>query len=446
MNNQKWPVSTFSPTMVRRGAEVALLTVTAILASACAVESPGAEKPESLGEAQQASVTCTTLQRGTFGSVQDALIAVDTANPTPANTNFGASASLTTGASGTATRQGLVQWDMTAIQGPYTVSGATATLYVNLYGGVPVDAHQVTAAWQESSVTYNSFGEAFLPAVAATFPATPYISINPNGSISSLPEATSTDLTAIATGWADGTVANDGIILERAPGASTVFGSSESTVVAYRPALQVCYACTSPVGWWKGEDNLLDSSGNNNNGLSGVLNGATPVGFAPGEVGSAFALNGTSYVDVPNEPDLEITGPITMDAWIFANAPGGRIIEKITAGGSDGYLLDTSPDRLRIIIGDTALEADVPLPTGVWVHAAGTWDGATARLYMNGALVGSTAAGPLPSTAQDLRVGGDSNGQNRFDGLIDEAALYNVALPQPQIQAIFAAGAQGRCF
>jgi hypothetical protein len=233
-------------------------------------------------------------------------------------------------------------------------------------------------------------------------------------------------------------------------------GSSDGTCDGGCAAGDTCQngACVSacagdlppPVGWWQGADNMLDSSGDDNNGSSGTLNGATPVGYAPGEVGTAFALDGTSYVDVPNAPSLDITGPVTMAAWIFADATPGRIIDKITAGGTDGYMLDTYPDRLRIIIGVNVLEANVPLPLGEWIHAAGTWDGATANLYMNGALVGSSSApGPLPNNTNDLRLGGDTNGHNLFDGLIDDAILYDVALSAAQMQEIYAAGSAGMC-
>lgn len=193
------------------------------------------------------------------------------------------------------------------------------------------------------------------------------------------------------------------------------------------------------MGWWRADCNSLDTSGKDNHGVSGVQNGATPVSYAPGEVGNAFALNGTSYVQVPNAPTLRITTAITLHAWIFANSLGGRIIDKISVGGGDGYLLDTFSGHLRLIIGNTILFSNSTLPTGTFVHVAGTWDGATGRVYVNGVLDGSKPMGPLPNNTLDLRIGADSNGTNRFNGLIDEANVLNRALSAAQI-AVIAAG------
>lgn len=204
-------------------------------------------------------------------------------------------------------------------------------------------------------------------------------------------------------------------------------------------------ACLGPVGWWKGDGDLLDAE-STSDGFSGTQSGAVPVGFAPGHASTAFALNGQSYVEVPDAPGLHITAAITLEAWIFAGSLGGRIIDKITAGGVDGYLLDTNAGTLRLIIGNTWLTAPGSLPTGVWVHVASTWDGTTGNLYVDGVLVKSaTLAAPLPSNTRALRLGADSNGNNRFDGLIDEAAVYDVALDPGQIATIAAASAPGPC-
>ncbi|MGH7633356.1 MAG: LamG-like jellyroll fold domain-containing protein, partial [Gemmatimonadaceae bacterium] len=67
-----------------------------------------------------------------------------------------------------------------------------------------------------------------------------------------------------------------------------------------------------------------------------------------------------------------------------------------------------------------------------------TWDGTTGRVYINGVLDGSGPINSLPNNTLDLRIGADSNGNDRFNGLIDEAAVHNVALSAAQIAAIVA--------
>src|SRR5205085_4364095 len=98
-------------------------------------------------------------------------------------------------------------------------------------------------------------------------------------------------------------------------------------------------------------------------------------------------LNGTNaYVQAPSSPSLAITSQITLDAWIKPTALGGRIIDKVQAGGSDGWLLDTFSGRVRLIIDGQALTGSTPLPIGVFTHVAGTYDGATMKVYVNGVL------------------------------------------------------------
>jgi hypothetical protein len=174
---------------------------------------------------------CVTIERGLFGDVADALINSGTGTDGSQDASYGSSNSLTASVSPSGQRQALLRFDLSSIPGGATISSATATLDVLLYGGAPVRAHRATAPWSESTVTWASFAEAYLPQVEAIFPAV-------NGS---LPGGTPTtaDLTAIVQAWVSGAAPNDGLLLERDLG-STVFASSEY-LQASRPKLDVCY-------------------------------------------------------------------------------------------------------------------------------------------------------------------------------------------------------------
>ncbi len=198
------------------------------------------------------------------------------------------------------------------------------------------------------------------------------------------------------------------------------------------------------VSWWTGDGVLTDHVGAND-GISGSQKSATPVTFDAGYVGQAFALDGGSYVQVPNAPSLQLTSSITMEARVHSPSFGGRIIDKITAGGADGYMLDTFQSKLRIIIGTAVVSSPTTLPLNTWVHVAGTWDGTTARVYVNGAEVASVPAASLPNNTLALRIGSDNTGATRFAGSVDEVAIYNRALSAAEIAAIVARGPAGRC-
>src|SRR5215510_4652587 len=76
------------------------------------------------------------------------------------------------------------------------------------------------------------------------------------------------------------------------------------------------------------------------------------------------------------------------------------------------------------------------LPLNAYSHLAGTFDGSSLKLYVNGVLVGTrTFTGPMPIGTGPRRIGGHSLGQQFFKGTIDEVRIFNRALSQAEIQA-----------
>ncbi|MBK9374161.1 MAG: LamG domain-containing protein [Holophagales bacterium] len=210
-------------------------------------------------------------------------------------------------------------------------------------------------------------------------------------------------------------------------------------------ALAQVPACTPPppgmVAWWPGDGNASDIAGVHH---GSVVGGVT---YAAGRVGQAFRLDGsTGWVQVPDSAALSVTGQITIDAWINPATTGGRVVDKITAGGADGYLLDTHGGVVRLIVDGQSVSGATTLPTGAWSHVAGVYDGAEMRVYLNGTLdgsLGTTVA--IPVNALSVRIGAASDGGSLFNGLIDEVEVFGRALSQPEIQAIVAAGSAGKC-
>ena len=75
-------------------------------------------------------------------------------------------------------------------------------------------------------------------------------------------------------------------------------------------------------------------------------------------------------------------------------------------------------------------------------HVAATYDGTMIRLYIDGSLVASTAAtGGLSPGVTDLTIGRPDYPDARWQGLIDELAIYPTALPPARIVEHHTAGA-----
>jgi hypothetical protein len=181
----------------------------------------------------------------------------------------------------------------------------------------------------------------------------------------------------------------------------------------------------------QGNDNTLDSSPNGNNGAWV----GTPS-YAPAVVGDGFNLTGSNYVSVPAGAGLNIppSTPIKLSAYVDPTnglaLASERIIDKITAGGSDGYLLDIINDHFRVILGSTALTGTFLVPLNVFTQVSVIFSNTTLSLFENGTLDVSTNVGSWVDGGSNLRIGADSNGQNTFVGVIDQASLATLS-PEP---------------
>jgi hypothetical protein len=78
---------------------------------------------------------------------------------------------------------------------------------------------------------------------------------------------------------------------------------------------------------------------------------------------------------------------------------------------------------------------------------AWTYDQSAMKLYFNGIPVATNVIGPHPiiTSSSNLRISGDDNLHVYFDGLIDEPSVYNRALSDGEIAAIYNAGSAGKC-
>lgn len=187
-----------------------------------------------------------------------------------------------------------------------------------------------------------------------------------------------------------------------------------------------------------------DASGS---GLAGTLKGASWT--AAGRHAGALSFNGsTSYVDLGNPSALQLTGSMTVSAWVYPTAhPGddGQIVAKSDGGG---WQFKTSPDT-----GVRTFGFGVTGPSGfvqrysqsvyslyTWYHVTGVFNASarTLDIYINGVLNNGVLNGSVPSAQANSSVNvniGRRTGGYLFAGTIDEVRIYNRALTAAQIQA-----------
>ena len=189
---------------------------------------------------------------------------------------------------------------------------------------------------------------------------------------------------------------------------------------------------------------ILDTSGLGNNG---ALQGSPT--WVTGYHGLGWHLAGTSdYALVANDATLNISGPLTIAAWVKPERLATQYLVKKANGASDGYELSLSTNgkafaRLnQATSGNTyRIDSTTSYPTSgtVWIHLAATYDGTTLRLYVNGVLEGAIA-GPasIATNGGALGIGAQPDGASPLQGALDDVRLYARALSAAEIQALAA--------
>ncbi|MFN7966978.1 MAG: LamG-like jellyroll fold domain-containing protein [Acidobacteriota bacterium] len=186
---------------------------------------------------------------------------------------------------------------------------------------------------------------------------------------------------------------------------------------------------------------VRDASGRRNDG---VTNGQVTI--APGRYGNALAFGGQSaqsIVTVGDDPSLDLTTGMTLEAWVYPTATLARwptIIMK-QQPAQLVYVLyanaDTNQANTHLSIGGSLRDArgGTQLPLNTWTHLAATYDGTTIRMYVNATQVGTrTIAGAILTSNSPLQIGGNRIWNDEwFTGRIDEVRVYDRALSPAEI-------------
>ena len=184
---------------------------------------------------------------------------------------------------------------------------------------------------------------------------------------------------------------------------------------------------------------VTDRSGHSN---TGTTRGTTWT--TAGKFGGALVFNGTdAWVTVADAASLRLTTAMTLAAWVFPTTTTGKRDILLKEGTNvDIYNLyarnEHGQPESNVFVGGTnrIAQGGGGLAANVWTHVAGTYDGATLRLFLNGVQVASTTvSGAVATSTGPLRIGGNSIWGEFFQGRIDEVRIYNDVLTAAEILA-----------
>jgi len=241
--------------------------------------------------------------------------------------------------------------------------------------------------------------------------------------------------------------------------AQAIVPETPGTVTADLQLPQVAACATVPAGiagFWRGDSTTADSV---SSGADGTASGG--VSYAAGVSDLAFNFNGVDgLLSIPIQTRL-VTGAMTLQAWVAHTAllaEDQQIVYRARANAADGQ--DFGLMKVRIggldyfrfrmdLLGTAAmLTSTTVLEPNRFYHVAATYDGSTARLYIDGILEASQSnLGVRAPSAAPLLVGRAS--QPSYDApchcTVDELQVYGRALTPLEIHAAFAAGAASVC-
>ncbi|MFH1188836.1 MAG: LamG-like jellyroll fold domain-containing protein [bacterium] len=183
-----------------------------------------------------------------------------------------------------------------------------------------------------------------------------------------------------------------------------------------------------------GATEISDDSINANNL---IINGNPTLG-AGGKYGTGvlFDSNG-DYGEIidANQTGLDVTGPLTIDAWVKKAAYSGSdyIVRKWTSSNNRSYyLLVTNTGALQFYVRNGGTQGAITssagvVPVGTWVHVAAVYDGSFLRLFVNG--IGVASAVPYSADIQDgtAPFNISYSGTSSFNGTIDDLRISSTA-------------------
>jgi parallel beta-helix repeat protein len=188
-----------------------------------------------------------------------------------------------------------------------------------------------------------------------------------------------------------------------------------------------------------------------NNSNHGTVNSASwyPTGGHDG--GGAYRFDNSDYINVPDDPTLDITDAITLAAWVKYDSVGqyDRIVGKFLTSCAYPwrlYGLELSVSNKFCIVTSTSggtdkgcLPSTTTATVGPWYHVVGTFNGTHRRIYINGTQQNQAIDSySFATNNQPFEIGRD-NAQcgEQMNGYIDDVRVYNKSLSPDQVKLLY---------
>jgi len=201
------------------------------------------------------------------------------------------------------------------------------------------------------------------------------------------------------------------------------------------------------VGYWKFDENsgvAVDSSGNGNNG--GVVGGVTRGTLGAFNKSYVFDGSASSYVDAGNANNLDITGAMSVAAWVNPISTGsyqGIVVKDAgpTVNAYEWIYGINDANHLAYYNPQSSWkDTGIAVSYGSWQHVVFVYNGSSMMACKNAAC-GSWTPISTPSSQSSYHayLGSGWMNQYAFRGSLDEVAIWNRTLSTGEISTMYSA-------
>jgi len=189
------------------------------------------------------------------------------------------------------------------------------------------------------------------------------------------------------------------------------------------------------IAYYPFSGNANDESENNNNG---EVFGAELTTDSFGNESSAYQFGGDDYISIPNSPELEnLSEEFTISIRFQTQSYFNSDVQWAVSFDKKRQLAFYYTDQGAIYFNDDIITTKT-LDLNVWYNATFTLKNSTLSFYLNNQLNVETAISPIIPNSENLNIGRDNPGEiEYFKGKIDDILIYNRALNQCEIEAIY---------
>ena len=216
----------------------------------------------------------------------------------------------------------------------------------------------------------------------------------------------------------------------------------------------------SPLGYWRAEQvtfdgtnwTLIDQGSGGNNGLSSSMPLTARTSDVPLFDNKSFAYDGIAdYVDMGNPTSLQITGALSISAWVKINTTNQVCIlskDDVTNRSHQLWGRIPSDGFPKFVIFNSSVAYTISGTTDLndnqWHHVVAVFTPSTSlKMYIDGTLEGTNTTS-IPSSIDNepanFEIGRFGFGNYNLNGKVNDTSLFNSELTQANVTEIYNGG------